>query len=48
MEANIQDRVTEYALEVLAGNVVAGEYVKLACQRHIDDLEKSKAAPYRF
>lgn len=48
MGKNIQDRVTEYALEVLAGNVVAGELVKLACQRHIDDLEKSKAAPYRF
>ena len=42
------DRCTQYALDVVAGVIVAGEYVKLACQRHLDDLEKAKAAPYRF
>lgn len=25
-----------------------GEYVRLACQRHLDDLEKAKAAPYKY
>ena len=43
-----QDRVTQYALDVLAGNVAAGELVKLACQRHLNDIEQSKAAPYRY
>ena len=28
--------------------MTAGELVKLACQRHIDDLERAKAAPYRY
>ena len=37
------DRCTQYALDVVAGVIVAGEYVKLACQRHLDDLEKAKA-----
>ena len=36
------DRCTQYALDVVAGVIVAGEYVKLACQRHLDDLEKQK------
>lgn len=42
------DRVTKYALEVIEGTEVAGRYVKLACQRHMDDLEKSKLAPYKY
>ena len=42
------DRTTKYALDVLAGRVAAGELVKLACQRHIEDIEKSKLAPYRY
>lgn len=42
------DRVTQYALDVLAGKVPAGELVKLACQRHLDDIEASQAAPYRY
>ena len=46
--ATVTDRCTQYALDVVAGVIVAGEYVKLACQRHLDDLEKAKAAPYRF
>ena len=28
--------------------ITAGEYVRLACQRHLDDIEKSKAAPYKY
>lgn len=44
------DRVTKYAKEVLAGNIIAGELVKLACERHLNDLKKSKARefPYKF
>ncbi len=42
------DRVTQYALDVVEGREVAGRYVKLACQRHLDDLEKSKLAPYIY
>ena len=32
--------VFNYAVDVLSGNEVAGPYVKLACQRHIDDLQR--------
>lgn len=44
------DRVTKYALDVVEGRVVAGELAILACQRHLDDLEKSKSDSfiYRF
>lgn len=42
------DRVTQYALDVVEGREVAGRYVKLACQRHLDDLEKSKLTPFKY
>ena len=42
------DRCTQYAIDVIAGKEIAGEYVKLACQRHLDDIEKSKLAPYQY
>lgn len=42
------DRCTQYALDVVAGKIIAGDYVRLACQRHLDDLEKAKAAPYKY
>lgn len=45
---HITDRCTQYAIDVTEGRIVAGEYVRRACQRHIDDIEKSKAAPYRY
>lgn len=48
MNAEIRDRTTEYARNVLAGKINAGDLVKLACQRHLDDLEKAKSAPYRY
>ena len=47
-EERITDRCTQYALDVIEGRTVAGELVRLACQRHLDDLEKSKAAPYKY
>nr|WP_278002068.1 terminase TerL endonuclease subunit [Clostridium botulinum] len=42
------DRVTKYAKDVVEGRVIAGKYVKSACQRHLDDLEKSKLAVYKY
>ena len=44
----MQDRTTQYAADVLAGIITAGELVKLACKRHMEDLEASKTAPYRY
>ncbi|MFD1330788.1 terminase large subunit [Methylopila musalis] len=39
-----------YAKDVVAGKIPACRWVRLACQRHLDDLAKSKdrAYPYRF
>lgn len=34
------DPVSMYATEVLAGSVVAGPYVRAACKRHLDDLQR--------
>ncbi len=44
------DRATKYAREVLAGNIIAGRLVRLACKRHMDDLKKSdrKAFPFFY
>src|SRR4051812_13810559 len=41
---------TRYARAVLAGELIAGKWVKLACQRHLDDLKQSKdpSFPYRL
>lgn len=32
------DRATQYALDVSNGRIIAGPYVRAACQRHINDL----------
>lgn len=37
--AKALDPVTHYATEVVAGRIVAGRLVRLACQRHLHDLE---------
>ena len=42
------DRCTQYAVDVLEGRIAAGETVKMACQRHLDDLEAAKAAPFAY
>ena len=34
-----RDRPTRYAEDVVAGKIVAGPWVRLACQRHLDDLK---------
>lgn len=40
----------EYARAVIAGEIPACKWVKLACQRHVDDLAKSRSKdyPYKF
>lgn len=46
-----QDRATQYALAVVKGDIIAGPYVRGACQRHLHDLEKAKKDknyPYRY
>lgn len=46
---NVND-LNRYARDVVSGKILACRYVKLSCQRHLDDLEKSKDPqwPYRF
>ena len=42
------DRTTQYAADVVAGKITTGDLVKRACRRHLEDIENSKAAPYRY
>lgn len=42
------DRVTEYAYKVLNGEVVCGELHKLACERHIKDLERQRTKEFPY
>lgn len=42
------DRVTEYAREVVVGNVPAGELHRLACRRHLDDLKKQRTSSFPY
>lgn len=36
---------TDYARKVVEGEIVAGKLVRLACQRHLNDIERSKSDP---
>src|SRR5689334_14591663 len=38
----------QYAVDVVTGRIVACKYVRQACQRHLDDLEKSKLPDYPY
>ena len=42
------ERVHEYARDVGAGRIVAGELVRLACQRHLRDLATAEERGLRF
>lgn len=42
------DRVTKYALDVVEGKEITGKFVRLACKRHLDDLENSKIAAFKY
>lgn len=48
MVAAIADPTTQYASDVVAGCVVVGHLVKLACQRHLRDLEEGPARGLRW
>lgn len=37
------DRVSDYALSVVAGEIVAGPHVRNACRRHLKDLEDGES-----
>lgn len=41
---------TKYAKDAVAGKIITSRKVKLACQRHLDDLQRAKKGdfPYRF
>jgi phage terminase large subunit-like protein len=42
------ERANQYARAVVAGKVPACKWVKLACKRHLNDLERAKTAAFRF
>jgi phage terminase large subunit-like protein len=44
------EQATKYARDIVAGRIPACRWVKLACQRHLDDLAASRARayPYKF
>lgn len=42
------DRVTEYARQVAAGEIVAGELHALSCKRHLNDIERQESAGFPF
>lgn len=42
------DRCTQYAEDVLAGKIIAGEQTRLACKRHLNDIEASKLAVFNY
>ncbi|EIS9475921.1 TPA: terminase large subunit [Clostridioides difficile] len=44
----MMDRVTQYAEDVVKGNIKTGLYAKLACQRHLNDLEKSNTDEFEY
>lgn len=46
--AAINDRVTSYAREVVSGKVTAGELHILACQRHLNDLERQRTSDFPY
>lgn len=48
IDLSINDRTTQYAVDVLNDKIVAGLYVRLACLRHINDLEKSKSDDFEY
>lgn len=43
-----RDPVTSYARNVINGKIIAGPYVRAACQRHMDDLQKASSRGFFF
>lgn len=44
----LADGVHEYARAVVAGEIVTGRYVRLACERHLRDLERGASRGLHF
>jgi len=42
------EAATQYARDVVDGNILANKWLILACKRHLDDLEKSKSPDYPY
>ena len=42
------DPVTRYALQVGAGKILAGRAVRLACQRHLADIERQRTREFPY
>lgn len=42
------DRVTEYAEQVVSGEIEAGELHRLACRRHLNDLKRQRTANFPY
>ena len=42
------DETTQYAKDIVDGKIIAGKKVKQACQRHINDLRRSKTDKYDY
>ena len=38
----------KYASDVVAGKIVAGKWIVLACQKHLDDLKSQKEESFKF
>lgn len=45
----ILERMNQYCVAILSGQIPASKWTKAACRRHLDDLERSKGVwPFRF
>ena len=44
----LTNKANKYARDIVAGRITACKWVKLACQRHLDDLEKSSKSNYLY
>ena len=44
----MEDRVTQYAKDVMDGKYVVGELHKLACQRHLKDLQRQRTKDFPY
>ena len=45
---DVGDPVTRYANDVLAGKIITGELVRLACQRHVNDIRDGHLRGLKF
>ena len=48
IQAPPTDPITQYALDVIAGRVVAGKLVRKACERHVSDLANAGSRGFYF